>query len=126
MNARHTWFALALGCLGLATLAAGLFPIQAKAQKARTDPRFEYKVVRFTYNPGERLNDDGALHSLRTTTQRLRSRGLGARHRPLESNERANHRRRSYDTRYHLLCRLPETPLRRSPCRASADRPAGS
>ena len=58
MNARRTWFGLALGLLILVALAPGLVTPMAGAQKARAEPRHAYKVVCFRYNPGERLDDD--------------------------------------------------------------------
>ena len=58
MNARRTWFGLALGLLVLAALAPGLVMPTAGAQKARAEPRYAYKVVCLRYNPGERLGDD--------------------------------------------------------------------
>jgi hypothetical protein len=58
MNARQTWSGLALGFLVLVTLAPGLFAPSAEAQKARAETRYEYKVIPFKYNPGERLTDD--------------------------------------------------------------------
>jgi hypothetical protein len=59
MNARQTWFGLALGFLILVTLASGLIAPGAEAQKARAvESRYEYKVIHFSYNPGERLSND--------------------------------------------------------------------
>jgi hypothetical protein len=58
MNARRTWFGLALGFLVVATLAPGLIAPPVGAQRARAEPRYDYKVVCFRYNPGERLSDD--------------------------------------------------------------------
>ena len=58
MNARQTWFGLALGFLVVVALVSGLIAPRAEAQKARADQRYEYKVVCFQYNPGERLSDD--------------------------------------------------------------------
>ena len=58
MNARRTWFGLALGFLVLVALAPGLVAPTAGAQKARAEHRYAYKVVCFRYNPGERLGDD--------------------------------------------------------------------
>src|SRR4051812_21227204 len=45
---------------GLVSLGAvyGLRAPEAKAQRARTEPHWEYKVGVFSYNPGERLTDD--------------------------------------------------------------------
>jgi hypothetical protein len=45
---------------GLASLAAayGLRLPEAKAQRARTESQWEYKVGVFSYNPGERLTDE--------------------------------------------------------------------
>lgn len=58
MNTRRNWFGLALGFLALATLASGRLAPPAEAQKTRTEHRYDYKVVCFSYNPGERLRDD--------------------------------------------------------------------
>jgi hypothetical protein len=58
MYARQTWFGSALGFFLVVTLVLGLTTRRAEAQKGRSDQRYEYKVVCFTYNPGERLNDD--------------------------------------------------------------------
>jgi hypothetical protein len=57
MNARRTWFGLALCFLVVLTLASGLIAPQAEAQKTRAEHRYDYKVVSFSYNPGERLSD---------------------------------------------------------------------
>jgi hypothetical protein len=58
MNDRRTWFGLALGSsLGLA-LAAGLIAPAAVGQRLRPEPRYEYRVVHLSYNPGERLTDN--------------------------------------------------------------------
>jgi hypothetical protein len=45
---------------GLASLVAayGLRAPEAKAQRARTDSPWEYKVAVLSYNPGERLSDE--------------------------------------------------------------------
>jgi hypothetical protein len=45
---------------GLASLAAayGLRAPEAKAQRARTESPWEYKVGVLSYNPGERLTDE--------------------------------------------------------------------
>jgi Enoyl-(Acyl carrier protein) reductase len=58
MNARRTWFGLALCFLVGLTLAPGLIAPRAEAQKTRAEHRYDYKVVSFSYNPGERLSDD--------------------------------------------------------------------
>ncbi len=58
MNARRTWFGLALCFLVVVTLASGLIAPPAEAQKTRAELRYDYKVVCFSYNPGERLSDD--------------------------------------------------------------------
>ena len=63
MNARRTWFGLALGFLVLVALAPGLVTPTAGAQKARAEPRYAYKVVCLRYNPGERLGDDARARS---------------------------------------------------------------
>jgi hypothetical protein len=55
---RKLWIGLLAGGL------AGLFSSQimrlpeAKAQKARDEAAWEYKVAPFSYNPGERLTDE--------------------------------------------------------------------
>ena len=45
---------------GLVSLGAvyGLRVPEAKAQRARPEPHWEYKIGVFSYNPGERLTDD--------------------------------------------------------------------
>jgi hypothetical protein len=58
MNARRTWFGSALGFLVVVALASGLIAPRAAAQKRPAEQRFDYKVVCFSYNPGERLTDD--------------------------------------------------------------------
>ena len=58
MNARRTWFGLALCFLVVVTMTAGLIAPPAEAQKTRAEHRYQYKVVCLTYNPGERLSDD--------------------------------------------------------------------
>jgi hypothetical protein len=58
MNDRRSWFGLALGLSLLVGLAAGLIGPTAVAQKPRAEPRYDYKVVNFSYNPGERLADN--------------------------------------------------------------------
>ncbi len=58
MNARRTWLGAALCFLVLVGLASGLVSPRAEAQRARAEPRYDYKVVCFRYNPGERLTDD--------------------------------------------------------------------
>ncbi len=58
MNARRTWFGLALCFLVAVTLAWGLIAPPAEAQKTRAEHRYDYKVVSLSYNPGERLSDD--------------------------------------------------------------------
>ena len=57
MNDRRTWFGLAIGLFVAAALAAGLIPPTAVVQKPRAEPRYDYKVVNLSYNPGERLTD---------------------------------------------------------------------
>jgi hypothetical protein len=54
---RRNWFGLALGLFLVVVLAAGLIAPTAVAQKFRSEPRYDYKVVNFSYNPGERLTD---------------------------------------------------------------------
>jgi hypothetical protein len=58
MNARRTCFGLAVCFLVAVTLASVLIAPPAAAQKTRAEHRYEYKVVCFRYNPGERLSDD--------------------------------------------------------------------
>jgi lipopolysaccharide export LptBFGC system permease protein LptF len=58
MNARRTWFGVALCFVVVVTLASGLIAPQAEAQKTRAEHRYEYKVVSFSYNPGDRQSDD--------------------------------------------------------------------
>jgi hypothetical protein len=58
MNGRRTWFGLALGLLLVVAVAAGRVGPTALAQRPRAQPTYEYKVVNFSYNPGERLTDD--------------------------------------------------------------------
>jgi hypothetical protein len=58
MNAQRPWLGLAVGLLVVVALASALIAPRAEAQKARADQRYEYKVVCFQYNPGERLTDD--------------------------------------------------------------------
>jgi hypothetical protein len=58
MNDRRTWFGLALGFLPAVAMAAWLVAPSALAQKPRGEVRYEYKVVNFSYNPGERLTDN--------------------------------------------------------------------
>ena len=58
MYARRTWFGLALGFVVMITIASGFSVPTAKGQKPRTEHRYDYKVVAFSYNPGERLSDD--------------------------------------------------------------------
>ena len=55
MNDRRTRFGLVHGSLLLVALAAGFFASTAVAQRPRAEPRYEYKVITFSYNPGERL-----------------------------------------------------------------------
>ena len=57
MNDRRTWFGVAIGLFLAAVLAAGLVEPTAVAQKSRGEARYEYKVVNFSYNPGERVTD---------------------------------------------------------------------
>ncbi len=58
MNARRTWFGLALCFFIVVILASVLIARPAEAQKTRPEHRYDYKVVPFSYNPGERLSDD--------------------------------------------------------------------
>ena len=58
MNDRRSRFGLALGLSLAAAMAVGLIATTAVAQRHRTEPRYEYKVVNFSYNPGERLTDE--------------------------------------------------------------------
>ena len=58
MNARRTWFGLAICFLVVVILASVLIARPAAAQKTRAEHRYDYKVVPFSYNPGERLSDD--------------------------------------------------------------------
>jgi hypothetical protein len=54
---RTLWVGLIVGgSLGVG-LSSTLRSPEAAAQKARDDAPWEYKVVVFTYNPGERLTD---------------------------------------------------------------------
>jgi hypothetical protein len=55
MNDRRTRFGLVHGLLLVVALAAGFFASTAVAQRPRAEPRYEYKVITFSYNPGERL-----------------------------------------------------------------------
>lgn len=56
--------ALILGSLSaLALLASRLLPPEARAQRARVEAEWEYKVAVFSYNPGERLTDDQRARS---------------------------------------------------------------
>jgi hypothetical protein len=55
MNARQTWFGLALASLVVAIGASAMLATPAGAQKARGEPRYEYRVVPFRYSPDERL-----------------------------------------------------------------------
>ena len=57
MNDRRSWFGLAFGSFLAAAMAAGLIATTAVAQRPRAEPRYEYKVVPFSYNPGDRLTD---------------------------------------------------------------------
>src|SRR5262245_6598543 len=57
MNDRRSRFGLALGLFLAAAMAAGLIATTAVAQRPRAEPRYEYKVVHFSYNPGDRLTD---------------------------------------------------------------------
>jgi hypothetical protein len=58
MNGRRTWFGLAASsCLALA-LGATLLGRTTVAQRSRAEPRYEYKVINFSYNPGERTTDN--------------------------------------------------------------------
>jgi hypothetical protein len=57
MNDRRTWFGSARGSLLVVALAAGFVASTAVAQRSRTEPRYDYKVINFSYNPGERLTD---------------------------------------------------------------------
>ncbi len=58
MNARQTWFGLTIGFLVLVILTWGLMVPPAEAQKARAEPRYEYKVSPFRVSPNDRLGDD--------------------------------------------------------------------
>ncbi len=53
MNTRRTWFGLALCSLIVVALACWLMATPAEAQKTRAEHRYDYKVVCFSYNPGE-------------------------------------------------------------------------
>jgi hypothetical protein len=57
MNGRRPWFALALALILAVGSAAALIAPTAVAQKSRGEPTYEYKVVTFSYNPGERLTE---------------------------------------------------------------------
>ena len=69
MNARRTWFGLALCFLVVMTLALVFIAPRAEAQKNRAEHRYDYKVVCFNYNPGERLSDV-ARDAVRASAQR--------------------------------------------------------
>jgi hypothetical protein len=58
MNDRRTCIALALGLFVAVAVAAGFIVPPAVAQKSRAAPSYEYKVVNFSYNPGERVTDN--------------------------------------------------------------------
>jgi hypothetical protein len=58
MNDRRTWLGLALGLVPALALATGLVGPTAAAQKPRREPGYEYKVVPFSFHPGERLNEN--------------------------------------------------------------------
>ena len=58
MNARRNWFGVAVSFLVMVTLASALTAPPAEAQKTRAEHRYDYKVVCFSYNPGERQSDD--------------------------------------------------------------------
>ena len=55
---RKIWVGLMAGGLIGLGLSLGLQRPQAVAQKTRDDAQWEYKVSVFSYNPGERLNDE--------------------------------------------------------------------
>lgn len=55
---RTLWTGLIVGGLVGAGLCSPLRPGQALAQKGREEERWEYKVVVFAYNPGDRLTDE--------------------------------------------------------------------
>ncbi len=57
MDVYWTWLGLAIGFLVVVWLASGLIAPPAEAQKTRVEQRYDYKVVPFSYNPGERLSD---------------------------------------------------------------------
>jgi hypothetical protein len=57
MNDRRSRFGLALASFLAAAMAAGLIATTAAAQRPRAEPRYVYKVVPFSYNPGDRLTD---------------------------------------------------------------------
>ena len=57
MNDRRTRLGLVHGSLLVVALAAGLLASTAVAQRPRAEPRYEYKVINFSFNPGERLSD---------------------------------------------------------------------
>lgn len=58
MNARRNGWGWALALLVVAATAPCLITPPAGAQRARAEPRYEYRVVNFRYNPGERLGDE--------------------------------------------------------------------
>ena len=55
---RTLWTGLLLGGLAVAGLVLPLRPREASAQRGRDEGRGEYKVLVFSYNPGERLTDE--------------------------------------------------------------------
>ena len=58
MNARRDGLGWAVALFVLAAWASGLIAPPAGAQRARSEPRYDYKVVAFEYNPGERLSHE--------------------------------------------------------------------
>jgi hypothetical protein len=58
MNDRKTGFGWTVVLVLAITLAVELIAPIAVAQRSRAEPRYEYKVVNFSYNPGERMTDN--------------------------------------------------------------------
>ena len=57
MNDRKTRLGWAVALLLAITMAVELIAPIAMAQRQRGETRYEYKVLNFSYNPGERMTD---------------------------------------------------------------------
>ena len=58
LMSRKFWVGLSVAGLSALALAWAQGVREAKAQRARGEPQWEYKVGVFSYNPGERMSDE--------------------------------------------------------------------